>query len=445
MPKITPPIKSRNLQKLIRTKQKGTFCLGHYSGLVLKKTDFNNYYQLRYYFNKLQKVITLGDAKIITFPDAKKKALNYLRMLSNGIDPISYEKEQRTKKIEETKSLVVHNPFWKVSEEYLRFREENGAFKHSQKGKKDFSAMVITYAYPVIKNKDVANVNSDDLLSILQDPYVNKPAMASKLKSHLKGIFDFAILKQYRKDSNPMDMNGSLGLLLKSLNSKRKQASHYPALDYREIPIFIKQLFSRHTVGAYGLIFSILTASRSQAVRMMQWSQIDYQDRSWTIPLKNDKNKKDNANRTIYLSKASLQLLKWIEKRSEYVFVSKFCKTYSDSVFKAVILQLNEEHIRFGGPEFVDKSMLDPKTQKPMPITQHGTARSSFKCWASSDENAKKNYNVDAVEMCMLHERKDPLKGAYDRTKHIPERRRIMEDWGKFCTSMISETFWTKE
>ena len=89
MPKITPPIKSRNLQKLIRSKQKGTFSLGHYSGLILKKTDFNNYYQLRYYFNKLQKVITLGDAKIITFPDAKKKALNYLRMLSNGIDPIS--------------------------------------------------------------------------------------------------------------------------------------------------------------------------------------------------------------------------------------------------------------------------------------------------------------------------------------------------------------------
>ena len=55
-----------------------------------------------------------------------------------------------------------------------------------------------------------------------------------------------------------------------------------------------------------------------------------------------------------------------------------------------------------------------------------------------------KRYNVDAVELCLLHERKDPLKGAYDRTKHISERRRIMEDWGNYCTSLISDKFWGK-
>ena len=177
----------------------------------------------------------------------------------------------------------------------------------------------------------------------------------------------------------------------------------------------------------------------------MEWTEIDYHEKTWTIPLAHDKNKKENANRTIYLSKAALQLLKWIEKRSETVFVSNLCKAYSDSVFKAVICQLNEEHKRFKTtPLFVDKSILDPKTNKPVPITQHGTARSSFKCWASADENASKRYNVDAVELCLLHERKDPLKGAYDRTKQISERRRIMEDWGNYCTSLISDKFWGK-
>lgn len=445
MPKILPPIKTSELKKLIKSKKKGTFSLGGSYGLVLRKTEFSSIYQIRYYFLGKQKFCTIGNSEFISYKDAKKLCLKYRQMVFNGEDPAEIKRAQRQKEEKEAKITTVKHPFWKVSDEYLKFREESGAFKHSLKGKRDYSSMMVTYVYPVIQNKDVSIITPDDILKILKDPYVNKPFMASKLKGHIKGVFDYAILKKYRTDSNPVDMDGSLGIILKSLNSKKKQPSHNAALDWKDVPKLIKACFNRHTVAAYELIFSILTATRSKAVRLMEWSEIDYREKTWTIPLAHDKNKKENANRTIYLSKAALQLLKWIDKRSETVFVSNLCKAYSDSVFKSVIYQLNEEHKKFKTtPLFVDKSILDPKTNKPVPITQHGTARSSFKCWASADENASKRYNVDAVELCLLHERKDPLKGAYDRTKHISERRRIMEDWGNYCTSLISDKFWEK-
>lgn len=457
MPKIIAQAKVAALKALIKArikankedKEKGKKVrslirsLGGGNGLVVRITSNTAYYQIRYSWKGKPKFFTIGKTDLISYPNAKKKCLEYRRMVFNGQDPAIVNKQKKIEEKAVNNQNITKHPFWQVCDEYLIFREESGAFKHSSKGKSDFSAMMVTYAYPVIQNKDIAEITSDDILKILQDPYVNKPAMAQKLKSHLKGVLNLFKVKNYRTDENPVTSD-SLEVVLKSLNPKKKQPSHNAALDYREIPKLIKACFDKHTVPAYELIFSILTASRSKAVRLMKWAEINYKDKSWTIPLENDKIKKEQANRTIYLSKAAIQLLKWIDKRSEYVFVSKLCKTYTDSVFKSVIYQLNEDHIRFNTPIFVDRSIIDPKTKKPAVITQHGTARASFKSWASADENAKKRYNVDAVEMCMLHERKDPLKGAYDRTKHVSERRRIMEDWGNYCVSLISDKFWDK-
>ena len=53
----------------------------------------------------------------------------------------------------------------------------------------------------------------------------------------------------------------------------------------------------------------------------------------------------------------------------------------------------------------------------------------------------RKNHKFveEAVEMCLLHERKDSLKGAYDCSKLETERRKVMEAWGKYCCSKIPE------
>lgn len=445
MPKIVKPFTSLEVNDLIKNKKNKTCIrsLGGGYGLVIVIYKTNSFYKIRYSFYGQQKLFTIGRTDLISYQEAKKKCFELRKITLNGSDLVQVKKQKRIEEEKARNKSKAKHPFWKVCEEYLVFREESGAFKHSEKGKKDFLAMMANYANPVIYDKDVADVTSDDILKIIQEPYVNKPAMAEKLKTHLKGVFTLSKLKKYRTDENPVT-NESLDIVLKSLNPKKKQPSHNAALDYREIPVFIKACFNKHTIPAYELIFSILTATRSKAVRLMKWSEINFKERTWTIPLENDKIKKENANRTIYLSRAAMQILKLIDKRSEYVFVSNLGKPYSDSVFKSVIFQLNEDHVRFNTPEFVDKSIINPKTKKPTAITQHGTARASFKCWASADENAKKRYNVDAVEMCMLHERKDPLRGAYDRTKHISERRRIMEDWGNYCVSLISAKFWDK-
>ena len=441
MPKLITPLTAKQISEI---ETPGLHAIGHIPGLVLKITNkFQRYYVLRYRFKKQTKYVTVGNAEIITFPTARKIALGYARMVAENIDPALSKRElkQPEKKKKESKKAVI-NPLFRVADEYLVFREESGAFKHAQKGKKDFEAMMSRYVYPIIQTEDVSEITEHQILEVLKPIWIEKPSMSCKLKGHLKGIFDYAILKRYRTASNPVDMNGSLGVVLRTLKSKRKDFSHRPALSWKDIPDFISALYNRHTVSSYALMFSILTATRSKAVRLMKWDEIDNMKHEWNIPIEHDKIKKINANRTIFLSTAAQQLLKRVKHKDEYVFVTQNLNPMNDSTFGKVIRDLNATRERFGEKIFVDENIIDPETNKPSVITQHGTARASFRSWASDDANEDKRFNIDAVEMCLLQERKDPLKGAYDRCDHLTERRRIMEEWGKWCTSKISQTFW---
>lgn len=76
---------------------------------------------------------------------------------------------------------------------------------------------------------------------------------------------------------------------------------------------------------------------------------------------------------------------------------------------------------------------------KPAVITLHGTARASFRTWAKDDVLGNNRlFDQEAVELCLLHSKKDPNNGAYDRARLTNERRRIMDAWGKYCYSLLN-------
>lgn len=97
----------------------------------------------------------------------------------------------------------------------------------------------------------------------------------------------------------------------------RQSYNHLPGLDYQLVPSFVCDLYhygngdgiferqnnsAKLNENAIAYIFSILTAARSQAVRLMQWQEIDFARGIWTIPIAHDKIKEPNRIRSIVLS-----------------------------------------------------------------------------------------------------------------------------------------------
>lgn len=112
MPKIIAQAKVAALKALIKArikankedKEKGKKVrslirsLGGGNGLVVRITSNTAYYQIRYSWKGKPKFFTIGKTDLISYPNAKKKCLEYRRMVFNGQDPAIVNKQ---KKIEE--------------------------------------------------------------------------------------------------------------------------------------------------------------------------------------------------------------------------------------------------------------------------------------------------------------------------------------------------------
>src|SRR5262249_53561565 len=62
-------------------------------------------------------------------------------------------------------------------------------------------------------------------------------------------------------------------------------------------------------------------------------------------------------------------------------------------------------------------------------LTTHGF-RSSFRDWVSE----RTNYPRDIAEAALAHAISDKTEAAYRRGDALDKRRRLMNEWGRFCS-----------
>lgn len=207
---------------------------------------------------------------------------------------------------------------------------------------------------------------------------------------------------------------GVVTRLLPKQPGKRQRAAHQPAMPWRRMPDFVRNVLH---VGATStskvmLEFLILTAARSGEVRQMDWREINLADAVWTIPASRMKAK--TAHR-IPLSNRALDIL--AAKRSNaamhkgLVFPSRNGLPISDVM--------------------LTKFLRDRKVESDVP-ERHATAhgfRSSFRDWASEH-----GYSRDLAERALAHTIKSSTEAAYHRTDLLDQRRTMMTDWGEYIS-----------
>jgi integrase len=84
------------------------------------------------------------------------------------------------------------------------------------------------------------------------------------------------------------------------------KSEHFKALPYAELPAFMAKLRANDSVSARALEWTILTAARTNETVGAQFSEIDRDKRTWTIPAQRMKAGKEHV---IPLSDRSMQLL----------------------------------------------------------------------------------------------------------------------------------------
>lgn len=101
------------------------------------------------------------------------------------------------------------------------------------------------YANPVIGNKPVADVTTDDVLQILTPIWSTKTETASRVRSRIELVLSYAKAKGLRAGENPAQWRGHLDALLPK-PSKVKRVRHRPALPWVQMAAFMEALLIRH-------------------------------------------------------------------------------------------------------------------------------------------------------------------------------------------------------
>ncbi|MFB0954839.1 MAG: tyrosine-type recombinase/integrase, partial [Aeromonadaceae bacterium] len=148
---------------------------------------------------------------------------------------------------------------------------------------KQWIATLEQYAFPVIGQLSIDTITPAHIAEVLQPIWLEIPETASRVKQRLHAVMAWAWAHGYCT-ANPVDV---VSHLLPSQPSKSVRVEHQPAMPWREIPAFVKEhLLTTHRfdVTPTMLEFLILTACRSGEVRAMKWSEVDWEQKIWSLP-----------------------------------------------------------------------------------------------------------------------------------------------------------------
>jgi integrase len=179
-------------------------------------------------------------------------------------------------------------------------------------------------------------------------------------------------------------------------------------MDYAKVPAFIAKLRNRQSMVAMALELCILTAARSGEILGMRWTEVDLDNKLWTVPA--DRMKAGREHR-VPLSAPAIAILKKLKevRQGEFVFPGqKPGKPLSNMAMEMVL--------------------------RPMKIddaTVHGF-RSSFRDWAGNESA----YPREVAESALAHVVGDQTEQAYRRGDALEKRRKLMNEWARHCAGM---------
>lgn len=434
MAKTAKPLTALDLKRL----KQGTVAVGGVSGLYLRKAKYQSYFFLRFTDANGRHDVSLGNYPDMSLAKARAEAVALRNKISQG-DDILAERERQRKKKKNLASRPSRITFSQVAYDWIRERSGLGFWDNDEKGEDRTTRILEMYVFPHIGDVDINKVTVEDVFQILSPIWNEKRSTASKAKTFIYHVFRWAIAKKICKQrENPGDVRGSLGVLLEPLQKHEHIGRHHAACPVSEIPRFFADTERYDSASARACEFAILTCCRSKAVRLATWDEFDLKNGIWTIPVEHDKIKHSGRDRRVFLSEQAVELLRSLPRYpgKKAVFPSSMGAFFSDAALTMFLRGMHEARLAEDGRGWVDPNEVG-SNGKPAVITLHGTARATFRTWAKDDKSGNnRKFDQEAVEMCLLHSRRDMYKGAYDRSSLENERRLIMNAWGKYCLSM---------
>ena len=356
-----------------------------------------------YAFGGQRRELGLGSAANghVTLAQAREKAIEARKLIISGDDPVKVMGKSARAIAE--RGIPAFGSF---ADGYLA---AHGPKFRNDKHKAQWTMTLTTYCAP-IRSKPVNEIDTTDVLKVLQPIWSKIPETASRLRGRIENVLDSAKAQGFRDGlENPARWKGHLKSILPA--RQRLTRGHHAALPYDDLPAFLTSLRGKQATAALALELCILTAARSGEVLNATWTEFDLAKGVWTIPAIRMKAGQEHR---VPLTARALDVLQLLNKQklahNDHVLAGNAKGKPLSNMAMTMLLK------RMGQTE----------------ITVHGF-RSTFRDWASEQTS----FPHEVCEMALAHTIGNKAEAAYRRGDLFEKRRKLMDAWAGFCESNL--------
>jgi integrase len=374
-------------------------------GLFLLVTPTGGkWWRFKYRFEGKEKLLSLGTYPEISLADARQRREDARKLLANRVDPGEVKKAQKTAYVSKNE-----NSFEVVARSWHSIKAPGWAESHA----KTTLERLQNNIFPWLGAKPINEIKLSDIKSVLHRIEERAPESARRMYVALNMILRYCVATEYI-ERNPLE-----GLKPKDILTREPIEKHFPALTKpQELAPFLRSIddFKGSFVVKCALQLAPLVFVRPGELRHAEWAEFDFVTAEWNIPVvkmkltMKEKLKRKGDSHCVPLSQQAIGILKAIQpltERSPYVFpgARSSLRPMSEAALTAAIHRMGYQG----------------------EMTWHG-----FRAVARTILDEVLEFRPDFIEHQLAHAVRDALGRAYNRTSHLPERKKMMQDWADY-------------
>jgi integrase len=350
----------------------------------------------KYRINGKEKRLAIGIYPDTGLADARNRRDAARKLLAAGIDPGEHRKAEKAAGEERAA-----NSFEVITREWL------GKQTWVEHYRVKVEAWMANDVYPYIGGRPVAELSAPEFLRVGRR-MEERGALESahRVLQTCGQVMRYAIATG-RADSNPVaDLKGAIA----SPAERHHAAITDPVVLgglLRAIEGYTGDITTRAALKLSALLFA-----RPGELRHAEWGEIDLDAGEWNIPAGKMKMRQPHLVPLCEQAVAILRELHPLTGRGQYVFPGGRSprRPMSNNAINAALRRMGY------GTDV---------------MTAHG-----FRATARTILDEVLGYRVDFIEHQLAHAVKDPNGRAYNRTAHLPERRKMMQGWADYLDAL---------
>jgi len=354
------------------------------------------WWRLKYRFDGKEKRLSLGVYPDVSLKDARERRDAARKLVADGIDPSENRKAQKSARADRAA-----NSFEVVAREWFAKYSAIWAKEHGNRIIRRFERDI----FPWIGGRPIAEITAPELLAVVRR-IESRGALetAHRALGNCGQVFRYAVATGRAARDPTGDLRGALPPV---------KGEHFAATtDPKRVGEILRALdgYQGTLTVRCALRLAPLVFVRPGELRKAEWADIDLDAAEWRYTVT-----KTNTPHIVPLSRQAVEILRELQPltgRGRFVFLGA----------------------RSNGRPMSDNAIL--AAMRRMGIGKEEMSGHGFRAVARTILDEVLGVRPDYIEHQLAHAVRDPNGRAYNRTAHLPERRKMMQQWADFLDKL---------